>query len=567
MGVIIRMKTGVKKYLVLMLSLVITAIAWFTAFAEDTDVPTAFTIELSDGTVNEYDMTFDFVKTVNSAPDGSIVTLAANTYIASRINVYGTEDEPKSITINLAGYGIYVTSKNSASTMFSTGNYATLNVTSSEPDAFLYMIDESSNSTQGGNIFSVNGIGAVTNLGGAVSLKGETYPGANISTFSSCFVDVRGEQTVGFNCDGGRHFANIADWKGFINPRSGSGTVTIKNADILIDRNNNLIHSEDANSTLYMENCLIFRLDGTPKAMFNDVHADITFKNCKTNYSLVADGTFRDCIVNLEGENIFGAELGFNYQLLKNGEEKTAARTNTDCVLSQGGSEYWRYDNSGMFKKLYESLSGFGEAFAIVESERTYKCVWEYDGTSKTEIWAEGAEPVPPFEILPSGKDGMYKKGWLKIRDSENEITYKSTYIVDFDIKVQCEYEYDLLSYRIYVPAFVVDDGYISFAEGKIDGSGFMSADWAKKTIDGESYYEYVTMNMDEDDIDKMVEISLPCDFIDGSKRIKADGVWRINLSKYLRIVDENAENYTQDQMKLVWELRDRYFPSSDSDA
>lgn len=553
-----------KKHLVLIISLLIVMTACLSVSAEENDVPLGFTIELADGTVNEYDMTADFVQAVNAAPDGSLATLAADMYVAGRMVVSGTESAPKSITIDLAGHGIYATSKSVVATMFGAGSYGTLNITSSKPDAFLYMIDEDTNSTQGGNIFAVNGVGALVNFGAAVSVKDVVYPGSNISTFSSCFVDVRGEGTIGFNCDGGQHFANIADWKGFINPRSGDGVVTVKNADILVDRNNTLIHSEDAATSLYMENCLIYRLDGTAKYLFNEVHADITFKDCVTNYSLVAEGASSEGIVTLEGNNIFGAGIGFEASLLKNGEGKMAARTNVDCTLVQGGVDYWRYDNSGMFNKLEESLASFGDAYAIVTLEETFECRWEYDDGEKSERWVIGSKPTSPFEILPSGKEGMYKKGWLKVRDNEEGVTFKATYITDFDIKLQCEYTGNSIFYHIYVPAFIIDDGYISFAEGTIDGAGFTGRDWLQKIIDGELYYEYVTMDIEEENVDKVIEIFIPCDFVDGSKRIKAEGVWRINLSEYLDIVYANSEKYTEEQMLLVEELKNRYFPSPD---
>lgn len=143
-----------------------------------------------------------------------------------------------------------MTSKTAASTMLRLGDYGTLNVTSSKPDSFLYMIDTDSNSKLGGNVFCVNGVNAFANLGG---------------------------------------------------------------------------------------------------------------------------------VVTLEGNNVFGAGLGYSAELLDNGTEKVAARTWADCVLVQGGVNYWRYDNVGNFNKYEETLLGFSEIYDFVLPENTYKCTWKYD--------------------------------------------------------------------------------------------------------------------------------------------------------------------------------------------
>lgn len=375
--------------------------------------------------------------------------------------------------------------------MIAAKDYSTVNVTSSKPDAFLYMIDTASNSTKGGNVFHVSGKDALMRVGGNVTLKGEKYPGSNISTFSSCFADVRREGTVGFDCDGGQHFANIADWLGFITPRNGSGTITIKNANILVEGNSTLIHSEESSTSLYLENCLIIRLDGSTKYMFNQIQSSVVIKNCVTNYSMVAQNASATGIVTLEGKNVFGAGLGFDANLLKDGAGKIAARTNASVELVQGGKGFWRYDNAGNFNKLQQTVPELNDAYEIVSAEDTFSCTWQYDGQEKRELWVVGEKPTAPFSILASGKDGMYKKGWLKTHEESGSVIFKSTYVNDFDIKVRAEYENEALCYLIYVPAFVFDDAYISYAEGKIDGFGFSSRDWVEKEIDDKSYYEY----------------------------------------------------------------------------
>lgn len=563
------MKLSLKLVFITVICAVLFAACCILSGADD-DGEFAYSIRLADGTVTEYQSSVGFSASVSSAPTGAVVTLGSSIEISDGIRIWGTETERKEITIDLAGYGIYSTSKSLVATMIGAKDYATINVTSSKPDAFLYMIDVATGSTQGGNIFSSIGVDALINVGGCVLLDGVRYPGSNISTFSSCFADARENASVDFpnggsiNCDGGQHFANVADWLGFITPRSGNGTVTIKNADILVDQNNTLIHSEDSSSKLYLENCLIVRLDGTAKHMFNQIHSSVVIKNCITNYSFVAQNAASAGVVTLEGNNVFGAGLGFSPELLADGEGKVAARTNVVPELAQGGKEFWRYDNAGRFNKLSESLPEFGDAYSFVAASETFSCTWEYDGGQKKELWIIGSDPTPPVKASATGNDGMYKKGWLKTYDKDGTVVIKLTNVNDFSIKVQAEYDGSNLCYRIYAPAFIFDEAYISYSEGRIDGAGFSSGDWEKAEVDGESYYVYTTMNIEAEDIDRVVEISIPCDMLDGNKLVKTEGVYRITLSKYLKAIREGESECSAEQLELVRELEDKYFHSED---
>ena len=557
------MRKNSKRLAVLIMAITMILLGTVTSLADDT-VPVAFTVELADGTITEYTAADNFADVVKVAPSGSVITLCSTVEIDKIIDLAANESSPKEITVDLAGYGIKALSKTNSSTMFIARNYTTINVTSSKPDAFLYMVDLDTNSTQGGNLFSPRGEGALINLGGAVSLKGEVYPGSNITTYSACFVDMKTGAT-GFNCDGGRHFSNIADWAGFICPREGDGTVTIKNADILVYKNLNLINSQESGTNLYMENCFIYNLDGSELPLFNKMLGKVTFKDCVTNYSIAAAGETSEGVITLEGYNVFSIGGGFAENLLSDRNGKTLARVNAECALTGGGTDYQMYDNVGSMTATKESLVDFKTAYAFVSSEEAYRCVWEYDKKQKSEIWYKGTVPTPPVDMGNGGVAGMYKKRWLKTVDSEDEVVYKSTYVADFGLKIQCEYADDNLSYSIYVPAFIVDEAYISFSEGKIDGSGFTSGDWVEAEIDGEKFYKYTTAVLDEERANDVIEISIPCDMFDGNKLIKCEGIWRINLSEYLEIVDKSPEKYSEEQLALIEEVRNRYFPSDES--
>ena len=561
------MRLSIRIILIAVLTAVLVTAGCIASVADENTTAFAYSIELADGTVTEYETAGGFIKNIENAPSGSIITLGANMELTKGMRIYGTEDEPKVITIDLAGYGLYSTMKSLVSTMIGARDYATVNVTSSKPDAFIYMIDTATNSDQGGNIFSSIGVDALINVGGCVTLKGEKYPGSNISTFSSCFADVRENTNAGvsnggsFNCDGGQHYANIDDWLGFITPRSGTGTVTIKNANILVIENASLIHSEANSAKLYLENCLIARLDGTTQYLFNQIHTSIVIKNCITNYSLVSKGEASAGVVTLEGNNVFGAGMGFTPELISGDSAPVAARTNPDLKLV-GGDNVWMYDNFGRFNKLEVTLPAFDDAYVFVPVDETFRCTWQYNKDEKTELWLRGEEPVPPVEAIGSAVAGMYKKGWLKVRDEDGDVVYKLTNVNDFGIKVRVDYDGSNICYMIYAPAFIFDDAYISYSEGKIDGTGFSLSDWQKTEIDGESYYAYMTMNIEDEDIDRVVEISIPCDMLDNGKLVKTEGVYRISLSKYLSLVHKNESAYSNEQMEVVRELEEKYFSS-----
>ena len=554
------MRKNIKAVILLAMAAALICVSCVFAVAEGTE-PVSYTVEYSDGTVVEYGSAASFAENASQAPSGSIITLMSDVQLNSGgIYVFGSNQEHKEITIDLAGHGLYSTSKNLVSTMIGARAYSTVNVTSSRPGAFMYMVDIDTNSRAGGNIFSVNGTDALINFGGCVSLKGEKYPGSNISTFSSSFIDLRGYGTLGFNCDGGRHFANISDWLGYITPRNGNGTITIKNADILVDQNSSLIYSEESSPTLYLENCLIARLDGIDQPLFGQILASVVIKDCVTNYSIAAAKPSSGGVVTLEGRNVFGTGLGFAAELIKNAEGNTDARVNGVFELVDGGKQFQGYDNTGTFNALSRTLPELKSACTFTSSDETFECIWQYDNTEKRELWAKGENPTPPTEINGIGKEGFYKKGWLKVADGET-VTFKATYVNDFDVKIRVKYENESLCYLIYVPAFVFDDDYISYSTARIDGVGFTPSDWKKTVIDGKDYYEYTTMDIDVDDIDKTVEISLPCDMLDGKRLVKTEGIYRINLSGYFEKVHANESAYSAEQMALVRELESKYFP------
>ena len=176
-----------------------------------------FTVTDPEGNTVEYYNKADFAEMIVEAADGSTIKLCKTIELGmaenSMIEMEATKENPREITLDLAGFGIYNKEK---MTLFGVGSYTTLNVYSSAPGGFMYTI---AGPSWGGCIFNISGTGSLVNCG-TMTIDDVTYPGSNLSTFSSCFINMVGTGTFGFRGVSGNHFAAAADWKGFICPRN-----------------------------------------------------------------------------------------------------------------------------------------------------------------------------------------------------------------------------------------------------------------------------------------------------------------------------------------------------------
>ena len=518
-----------------------------------------YTLTHEDGTVEARYTAEEFKSDLETLTEDISITLCGNIKIDGGITFVSTVDNPRTVNIDLAGYGIYCLYK---TTIFNVRNYTTLNIYSTAPDSFLYVTDVDV-PTQGGCICIVQGVGALVNMGAAVKL-GDGREDYGITTFSSCFADIRGNGTIGFNLDGGRHFANIADWAGFINPRNGDGTMTIKNADIIVQKNNNLIHSEDENTTLYFENCNIVKLDGSSSIMFYSVNGNIVFKDCVSNYSFSSNtsGVIRSGCVTLEGKNVFGADNGYNELFIKGGAGKISAKTSLEYELKSGGIKFWMFDQSGSLSKQYLTLPELTDAYVIADPEDTYECIWEYNKQKIIENWMKNETPTPPIALSEIRIDGLYRYGWFRDYSYTEGVKYIGGPVVDFGIKISCEYG-EYVAFHIIIPDYIIDEAYISFARGSIDGVEYKESDWTAREIDGKKYYEYIVDVFDPDP-DAIIEINIPCDLNDGTKYIQAEGRWRITLGEYIERAYATRDEHTEGEMAVVDRLYNDFVASLD---
>ena len=93
-----------------------------------------------------------------------------------------------------------------------------------------------------------------------------------------------------------------------------------------------------------------------------------------------------------------------------------------------------------------------------------------------------------------------------------------------------------------------------------IDGGSYLRTEWRETEIDGEAYYYATTGTIDESDINREIEVYLPCDYGNG---IHVETTWILSVEKYFEkvLATEADETYTAEQYELMHELKELYLP------
>ena len=544
------MKKTARLIITVLLSVCVCAAVAVYGAAAPADDSALFTVTTAEGTVTEYFTVNDLATQLMEAPNNATITVCRD--IDLKMSENTTMDvlsngASRVLYLDLAGHGIYNKEKMN---IFNVGEKMTLNVYSSAPGGFLYTIK---GGTWGGCIFNISGTGATVNCG-TMEINGVTYDGNNLSTFSSCFINLTGEGTVGFNGVGGNHFASAADWKGFICPRTGDGSIKFKDSNLIIIACTQFIHSESTTPTLSFENCVIVDAEGKSGKLLNGAEAQIYFKDCISTFSIITTTTAKP-VINLEGENIFASELGFDTGLVKNAEGKVLAKINKDFTFVGGAEEVWAYDGFGGFDRYDIEIPKLKDACILCDPEDTAEYEFIYKGESVTEVWHKAVDPTPPFELSETGREGLYKPGWVRRVIDTDKYQLTGGLVADFDIKVAAEYD-TYLRYYIFIPAFLVDEGYLDFTTLSVDGGVYDKSDWAETKVDGEDYYYATTPYLEETELNRGIEFYLPCEFSDKSgKPVSVNTVWTLTLEEYIDRVLADESKWTEDQIALVDEM------------
>ena len=556
------MKKKVTKLVLALLSLTLVVcactLAVFAEDANDAEVMPDFTVTDKDGNERvELSGSGEeaLVAAMSSLLDGDTVKLNRDLQISAAIYIKSEQESPRVINFDLGGHMIYSLQKITA---FSAGDYTTYNIYSSAPGGYIY-ITNVENTSYGGNVFNIMGDSAVINAG-EVTLGDVTYPGENLSTFSSCVIDlyplVNGnsfyklcDSNSYFNLTGGYHFSICSDYSGFIIPRCGEATFNIKDANFIMFETRPPINSAGTDTTLNMENCRLIQAEGKSVALFNSAFGKVNLKDCVTSYSIKASSSAENCLT-LEGTNVFSKGTTFEQSIIKSSDELVLARTSSEYELVYGGRDVHYFDKTGQFTALSETLPKIPDACIVTTEENTVTCRFVSGKDEKTEIWCKGQTPEYPFDLPREKLAGMYKYGWRKSVNENGVVVYTAGLVADFDIKISVVYDTHLY-FNIFVPAFIFDDGYLDYLGVTIDGMDFPMSDWEKREVDGEFYYAAYTNYLDEETALNDISVFIPCDF-SGNKR--AETTWEINLTEYVeRVLATEADAiYTEDEYALV---------------
>ena len=543
-----------KKTFLLILAVTITLFTVFAigVFAADQTEAVKFTVTSEDGTVKNYYKESDFVTAVSGAQNNDKITLCSNIMIDTGISIIGSAASPKNVTLDLAGFGVASVVK---ITVFRVATYATLNVYSSKPDAYLYVAGP--NGGSGGNMFAIQRNGARVNFGD-MTIDGVTYPGSNITTFSSCFIDVRYAGADGFYGNGGTHYANVKDWAGFICARTGEGKVELRSSNIIVHASNSLFYNEETTNSFLIENCVIINLQSKQEAIFKStVNCPITIKDCFTNYCLTSSSQNKtEGIVTLIGENIFGTENEMDKTLIVGGGDGlTVAKTNAEIKLVDGGYDSWYFDDVGSFNKIklyYPDATSVG---VVTSEENTTLYTWNYNNESTTELWCNGITPETPYKLPNVRVEGMYKYAWTKTVNPDGSIVYNGGKVADFDICISAVYN-GTLTFRVYIPAYVIDEGYLLYNDVLIAGAAYYASEWQSAEVNGEDYYYVETLSIDNERFNTPFEVVLPCDFPEGKGQSTfITTTWMISPELYISRVLESTELYEADSVDVVKEI------------
>ena len=108
------------------------------------------------------------------------------------------------------------------------------------------------------------------------------------------------------------------------------------------------------------------------------------------------------------------------------------------------------------------------------------------------------------------------------------------------------------------MPGNLVKDGALDFANITIAGVEYSRFDWEEVEVDGETYYRTITPEISADDINKRIEIYIPCDF---GKNVYTKSLWNITLSDYIdAVLDTESEGkYSKEDYEFVRSVKDEF--------
>lgn len=550
-----------------------------SADTEGEGIPAAavYSVTHADGTV-EYGYNADeLCNAMTSAADGDRYKLLADVKTTRSIYITSTQDAPKTVYFDFAGHAYYSYIKRE---LFLVQDYTTAYFYSSAPGGNAYI------NTNEDGISLVNQSGCIFNIGGAQAyvyvgdfMDGETlYPGSNLSTFSSAFVNngdtynsdgtlnpKRAYDGSTFTVNGGNYFSTIADYTGFVIARGGEVKINLSDANFLFVDGTYPIHSNGEETEINANNCNFITLNSTTRTLFNSLNGKVTFTDCISNYPLKAQSGGKH--FSMKGDTYLGYSSDFNMGLYKpeEGDNRVLvpARVTVNPELAQGGTTTYYYPDASNLTK-YEFVMPRVAGAVLVEPKDTFDCRWIHGDTVTDEVWLNGQQMSAPYIIEGEGVPGFYKYGWKKTIDETGRIIFEGGKVLDFEIKVSVRELYGSAYVKVYIPFNMVDEGYFSVSNSSINGIASTRNDWKEIEAGGVMYY-YTEIYVDAEDVNAPVNIKLACNF--GDELI--DTPWSVKVEDYIdRVLATEAEGtYSAEQYGYVKKMKASLFPEEESVA
>lgn len=569
-------KNTVKILILLVAFAAAVSLVTFTAFAEGENItePTPiFEVIAADGTQKLTGVTEREMRVaVSEAEDGDTVRMLTDIEINGGIKPTATEEAPKTVNFDLAGHKLYSLTKR---TIFAAGHYTTFNIYSSLPGAVVF-VSNLANTSLGGNIFTIAGASAVINAGEYTD-GDVTYPGSNISTYSSCLIDIVPNSTdpdhvdycdaaSSVNLNGGNYHSICSDYSGFVVPRGGEATFNIKNANLLMFETRAPINAMGGFCKLNFENCVILNSAGASVNFFNNTGTAVYMKDCITNYELESSVSVGKS-VTLEGRNVFASSENAELTLINSTEPVVLARTDAEYELNGGGKTAYVYPKESAPTAHYdEIMPDLKKAAAILPVGATETCIFVNGNQTATEVWDKNAQIIPPFNIGMERVEGVYKRAWVNSYDELGNHILTAGYLADYNVKIGAVYEDGNFYFNVYIPDYVIDEGMLDFRGVLIGEDDFATDAWEHKEVDGKGYYYAFSAYIDETNLNDAIKVVIPMFTLD-DKYVTTS--WTFTAKEYIDLVlaTEADGVYTEDEYSVIHRIVEDFVPEVEEDV
>ena len=135
--------------------------------------------------------------------------------------------------------------------------------------------------------------------------------------------------------------------------------------------------------------------------------------------------------------------------------------------------------------------------------------------------------------------------------------------MADFAIKINVVYDRELY-FNIYIPAFLIDEGYLDYSGVLIGGEDYSKDEWKAVEHEGEMYYRALTGYIYEETARDDITVYIPFDYEDGTR---VETRWIISLEKYFAALEENEVEYSDEVSEILEAVKLDFLTEEEADG